>query len=116
VTAYKNAGELLVKTVTAASLWGSVATFRRDTVAKAAFILLNQFDLALTIFALNLGLSELNPFLGHLVNIPILLIIVKIVIPVLVGWLIPGKLLLPSVGLLALVTMWNLKELVFFLL
>ena len=99
-----------------ANLWDSSATFRRCTIEKASFVLLNQFDLTLTILAMYLGFSELNPFIGYLVNIPILLLVVKLAIPLLIAWLIPGKLLLPSIALLALVAIWNIKELILFLL
>jgi len=98
------------------NLLGSAATFKRCTAEKASFVLLNQFDLTLTILAVYLGLSELNPFIRHLVNVPILLLIVKLAIPLLIAWLIPGKLLLPAIALLTLVIIWNVKELLFFLL
>jgi len=99
-----------------ANLWDSSATFRRCTAEKASFVLLNQFDLTLTVLAIYLGLSELNPLIRQLVNIPILLLIVKLALPLLIAWLIPGKLLLPSIALLALVIVWNIKELIIFLL
>ena len=98
-----------------ANLWGSTATFRRCTAEKASFVLLNQFDLTLTVLAVYLGFSELNPFIRHLVNIPILLLVIKVAIPTLIAWLVPGKLLLPSIALLTLVTVWNVKELLLFL-
>jgi hypothetical protein len=98
-----------------ANLWESTATFRHGTAEKASFILLNQFDLILTVLAVYLGFSELNPFIRYLVNIPILLLVFKLAIPLLIAWLIPGKLLLPPIALLALVTIWNVKELCLFL-
>ena len=98
-----------------ANLWDSAATFRRCTVEKASFVLLNQFDLTLTVLAMYLGFSEMNPFIRYLINIPALLLVVKLAIPLLIAWLMPGKLLLPSIALLALVVIWNIKELVFFL-
>jgi len=98
-----------------ANLWDSSATFRRGTVEKASFVLLNQFDLTLTALAMYFGFSELNPFVRHLVNIPILLLVIKLAIPLLIAWLIPGKLLLPSIALLILVIVWNVKELILFL-
>jgi hypothetical protein len=98
------------------NLWDSSATFRRCTAEKASFILLSQFDLALTVLAIYLGLSELNPFIRFLVSVPILLLVVKLVIPLLIAWLIPGKLLLPSIALLALAIIWNIKELLLYLL
>ena len=99
-----------------ANLWDSSATFRRCTAEKASFVFLSQFDLILTVLALYLGFSELNPFIRYLVNIPALLLVVKIAIPLLIAWLIPGKLLLPSIALLALAAIWNIKELLLSLL
>ena len=97
-------------------LWGSAATFRRGLAEKVVFLLLNQLDLALTISATSLGLSELNPFMRSLLaNLPELLL-VKLIIPVFMAWLIPGRLLLPAIGLLSVVVAWDLKKLSFFLL
>ena len=95
--------------------WESTATFKKCTAEKASFVLLNHIDLGLTALAMNLGLPELNPFVRFLVNIQALLIIFKIAIPLLIAWLIPGKLLLPSIALLAFVAIWNIKELLVFL-
>jgi hypothetical protein len=94
----------------------SAVTFKKCTAWKIAFILLNQLDLSLTVLAISLGLAELNPFVRFLVEMPVLLIIVKLVIPVLIAWIMPGKLLLPSIALLAGVFIWNIKELIAFLL
>jgi len=95
--------------------WDSAATFRSCTAEKVSFILLNQFDLTLTVLAIYLGFSELNPFLMRLVSIPALLLVFKLAIPILIAWLIPGKLLLPSIALLALVIIWNIKEILLFI-
>jgi hypothetical protein len=95
--------------------WNSSATFKRSTVEKLSFIFLAVLDLTLTILAMYLGLYEINPFIRLLVQIPFLLILVKLVIPVLIAWLMPGKLLLPSIAVLALVVIWNVKELAVFL-
>ena len=109
------AGGLLNGDMTA-GLWGSAATFRRGIAEKVSFVLLNQLDLMLTVFAVSAGLSELNPFIRHLVTIPIMLLIIKCAVPLLIAWLIPGRLLLPAIILLALVVSWNVKELLLFLL
>ena len=94
----------------------SAVTFKKCTASKITFILLNQFDLSLTVLAISLGLTELNPFVRFLMEVPALLIPVKLVIPVLIAWIMPGKLLWPSIALLAIVVLWNIKELaVFFL-
>jgi hypothetical protein len=102
-------------TSTRANLWDSAATFRRDTAAKASFILLNQFDLFLTVLALYLGCTELNPFMRYLISVPALLVAVKLALPPLIAWLVPGKLLWPALAVLALVAIWNIKELVIYL-
>jgi hypothetical protein len=94
----------------------SAATFKKHTQEKVLFILLSEFDLTVTVVAVSMGFTEINPFIKFLITIPLLLIAVKLLIPVLIAWLIPGRLLLPSIAVLALVTIWNIKEiLVFFL-
>ena len=97
------------------SWWNSSATFRRCTREKVLFILLCAFDLTLTVVAVSMGLLELNPFVRYLIQIPVLLLVIKLVIPVLIAWLLPGRLLWPSIALLALVVVWNIKELAVFL-
>ena len=98
------------------NLWDSVGTFRRCAAEKVSFVLLNQFDLVLTVFAISFGLYELNPLIRQLVNMPLQLVIIKCVIPLLIAWLTPGKLLLPAIILLSLLVSWNVKELLIFLL
>ena len=97
------------------SWWDSSAKFKKCVAEKASFVLLCGFDLTLTVLALYLGLVELNPFVRYLVQIPALLLTVKLVIPVIIAWLMPGRLLWPSIALLVLVVVWNIKELVVFL-
>ena len=97
------------------SWWDSSGTFRKCTAEKASFILLCLFDLTLTVLAIQLGLAELNPFVRYMVQIPVLLLVFKLFIPIIIAWLMPGRLLWPSIGLLALVVVWNIKELVIFL-
>ena len=98
-----------------ANLWVSTATFRHCIAEKVSFVLLHQVDLALTAFAMSLGLSELNPIMRHLINMPVMLLIFKFAIPFLIAWLIPGRLLLPAIILLSLLVIWNTKELLIFL-
>ncbi len=93
----------------------SAGTFRQCIAEKASFLALCVFDLLLTVVAIYLGFAELNPFIGFLIHIPALLLVVKLIIPILIAWFMPGKLLLPSIGLLALVALWNIKELIIFL-
>lgn len=92
-------------------LFDSSATFKKCTAEKLTFVSLGLLDLTLTIMAVNYGLTELNPFIRFIMQIPALMLAVKFFIPVLVAWLVPGKLLLPSVALLALVIIWDIKEL-----
>jgi len=96
--------------------WESTATFKKCTIEKVSFIFLCLLDLILTIVAMNLGLSEINPLVGYLVQIPALFILVKLFIPVIIAWIMPGRLLIPSIGLLTLVVIWNTKELAIFVL
>jgi hypothetical protein len=94
----------------------SAVTFKRCTASKMSFILLNQFDLFLTVLAISLGLTELNPLVRFLVEIPVILIIVKLIIPVLIAWIMPGKLLWPAIAVLVVAVLWNITELIVFFL
>jgi hypothetical protein len=94
----------------------SAVTFKRCTASKMSFILLNQLDLFLTVLAISLGLTELNPLVRFLVEIPVILIIVKLIIPVLIAWIMPGKLLWPAIAVLVVAVLWNIKELIVFFL
>jgi hypothetical protein len=93
----------------------SSATFKKCTAWKLSFISLCVLDFALTLLAMHLGFYEINPLVKLLVQIPFLLVLFKFIIPVLIAWLMPGKLLLPSVALLALIVIWNIKELIVYL-
>jgi hypothetical protein len=96
------------------SWWNSSATFKQCTLEKIAFVVLNQVDLGLTLLAIHLGFSELNPLVNSMLDMPVLLVLVKLVLPVGIAWLMPGRLLWPSIGLLGLVVIWNLVELITF--
>jgi len=98
-----------------AELWASTATFKRGTTEKVSFVLLNQFDLALTVLAVSLGLFEMNPLMRYLVTVPVLLLVVKSAVPLLIAWLVPGRFLLPALILLGTVVAWNIRELCLFL-
>lgn len=101
--------------MTTSSWWDSSATFKRCTLEKVSFIVLNQVDLTLTLVAMHLGFDELNPFVGFLLDIPVLLVVVKVILPLLIAWLMPGRLLWPSLAVLLAVAVWNIKELVAYL-
>jgi len=98
-----------------AEIWASAATFRRSAAEKVSFVLLNQVDLVLTLLALSLGFAELNPLMVYMFTVPVLLVVIKVALPLLIAWLIPGRLLVPSIILLCLVVSWNMKELLVYL-
>ena len=95
-----------------ASLLVSAATFKHCIAEKSSFVLLNLVDMALTVFATSVGFTELNPFMQDLLTTPLQLFVVKCAIPLLIAWLVPGKLLLPAIIGLSLVVGWDIKELV----
>jgi hypothetical protein len=88
----------------------SAVTFKKSTALKISFILLGLGDLLLTVAAMYLGIWEMNPLVRFLVHIPILLVLIKVVIPVAVAWIMPGRLLIPSIALLGAAVVWNIKE------
>lgn len=96
------------------SWWDSSATFKQCTLEKVTFLVLCQFDLGLTLLAIYLGFDELNPLVDFMLDMPVLLIMVKGVLPIGIAWLMPGRLLWPHIGLLGLVAIWNLVELITF--
>ncbi len=99
-----------------AGLLESAATFRQCFWHKVSFVLLNQFDLMLTLLAASFGFHEVNPIMRDMLGNPLSIMLVKLVIPPILAWLVPGKLLIPAVALLAFIVGWNLKELVLFFL
>ncbi len=90
----------------------SAATFRRYLPDKMLYIILNQIDLVLTVLATGAGYPELNPWMRSVLHFPALVMVVKVVLPVGIAWLIPGKWLRPASLVLLLVIAWNVKELV----
>jgi len=97
-------------------LWDSALTFRKGVGEKVSFVLLNLVDLILTIFALSIGLYELNPWMRSLAASPLQLLLVKLAIPILIAWIVPSRLLLPAIGLLIFIVGWDVKELLISLL
>jgi hypothetical protein len=94
----------------------SALTFKRSRREKLAFILLNLIDMGLTIFANTLGAHELNPLMRSIAQSQYQLYITKLALPVLWAWLLPGKLLIPSIALLVLVVGWDIHQLVIYFL
>ena len=98
-----------------AELMASAITFKKSTLEKLAFVLLNLLDLCLTLFAISQGANELNPLMRGLLGNPIMLYTAKLIIPLFLAWLLPGKLLIPAIGVLTFVVGWNIRELTIFL-
>jgi hypothetical protein len=102
---------IAVKNKALGNFLASAMTFRTCKAEKVSFIVLNWLDLCLTMFAMTIGAHELNPLMRGMFGAPILVYAAKIVIPLFFSWLLPGKVLIPSIGLLVLVAAWNIKEL-----
>lgn len=98
-----------------AGLMASAVTFKKCTLEKIAFILLNVMDLGLTLFAVSQGAHEINPLVSAMLNSPTQLLLMKIVLPVIFAWLVPGKLLIPAIAVLCFVAGWNIREMFFIL-
>lgn len=95
-------------------LFEAAATFRRRPVEKLVFVLLVYLDLALTFWALSLGFTELNPYVRSLLSSPLSFLILKGGASLLIAWLVPGKLLLPSIAFQFFVVSWDCKELILY--
>ena len=93
-------------------IWKSDRVGKWGLAIKASYLLLHQLDIMLTALAVSLGLAELNQLMRQLLASPLQLVVIKLVIPLLIAWLVPGKLLIPAVAFLALVIGWNIKELI----
>lgn len=89
----------------------SAATFSRGTSYKMTFLMLGVLDMILTLYALSAGYVEMNPVFASLQDSPKGLFLLKVAGPLVIAWLVPGKLLLPSIALLFGVVGWNLAEL-----
>jgi hypothetical protein len=80
---------------------------------KVLYLLLQTIDLCLTVLAAQMGYPELNPFMRAALSSTSSLLVMKVFIPLLICWLVPGKYLIPAVALLAVIVGWNIKELLF---
>ena len=97
-----------------ASLMDSAITFKKSTTEKIAFISLNLIDLVLTLFAMNLGAQEINPIMRGMISSPAALYTTKLLMPMVLAWLLPGKLLIPSIAILVFIVGWDIRELLVF--
>jgi len=97
-----------------AGILSSALTFRRGTKEKVSFIVLNWVDLSLTLFALTIGAHEMNPLMRSLFESPVLMYAAKLVVPMFLAWLLPAKILIPSIGLLVVIVGWNITQLLMY--
>ena len=67
--------------------------------------------MVLTLFAWHQGFGEANPFMLRFLSKPGELLLVKVVAPPFIVWLVPAKLLLPSIGFMLAVIGWNIAGL-----
>jgi hypothetical protein len=96
-----------------------LAADRRESqynIFKSLYVLLQGVDLAMTLMAAYLGYAELNPFIHSLLASPLHLVLIKLVIPLAIVLVLPGKYLVPAVGLQSLIIGWNIKELILLML
>jgi hypothetical protein len=93
----------------------SIEEFKKGLGIKVAYVLLHQADILLTNFAVSAGFKELNPVIRGLLDTPFQLLVLKLIIPLIIAWLVPAKLLLPALLLLLVVIGLNLRELSFLL-
>jgi len=84
---------------------------RKSVLLKFTYLFLQVLDLVLTVLATSSGITELNPIMNVILGSPLKLILVKLLVPLLIAWFVPGKLLIPAIILLAGVIGWNIKEL-----
>ena len=63
------------------NLMASALTFKVGTKEKIAFIVLNWIDLSLTIFAMTIGATELNPVMRNMFGNLVYLYSAKLIIP-----------------------------------
>ena len=94
---------------------GGNGSYWPNIAIKASYVFLHQVDIILSIFAVSIGLTELNPLIRNLLDAPLQLLCVKLIIPLLIAWLIPTKLLIPAIVFLFMVVCWNVKELLLLL-
>ncbi|MFC1870558.1 DUF5658 family protein [Chloroflexota bacterium] len=94
------------------SVWNGNRKYLPSIAVKASYVLLHQIDLILTVLAMSSGLFEWNPLIRNILDAPLQLMVVKLIIPLLIAWLIPARLLMPAIVFLSVVIGWNAKELI----
>jgi len=94
----------------------SAFTFRRCTTEKVMFIILNVLDLTLSLVAINLGFKELNPLMAVLLGQTPVIVLLKLILPVTIAWVTPGRWLKPAIVVLLLILIWDIHQLIPFFL
>ena len=94
----------------ARSLWGNRYD-ATDLTLKLTYLILQVLDLGLTLLAIALGGTELNPVMRASLSSPVQLAVMKVGLPLMLAWLLPGRFLIPAIAFLLLVLVWNIKEL-----
>lgn len=87
------------------------AEWRKGLGVKMAYVLLHQADIVLTSFALTAGFQEINPVIRASLETPVQILALKLLIPVLIAWLVPARLLIPAIVLLLAIVGFNLAQL-----
>ncbi len=82
-----------------------------DLLLKISYLVLQVLDLGLTLLAISLGSTELNPVMRASLASPVQLTVLKGGLPLLIAWLLPGKFLVPGIVFLTFVLGWNVKQL-----
>ena len=70
----------------------------------------------MSLLAVNLGFKEMNPLMAVLLGQAPLTILLKLVLPVTIAWVTPGRWLKPAILVLLLVLLWDIHELVLYFL
>lgn len=89
----------------------TVVEFKKGLSLRIAYVVLQLADLLMTYFAVSAGHHEINPIMRGLLESPVQLVVFKPIIPLLIAWLIPARLLLPALILLVVVIGFNITEL-----
>ena len=96
---------------TGISRYFTPAEWKKGLGVKIAYVIMHQADILLTSFALSTGFRELNPVIRGVIDTPVQLLAIKLLIPLIIAWLVPARLLLPALGLLLVVIIFNLTQL-----
>lgn len=90
----------------------TIAEYKKGLGLRLTYVVLQLADLMMTVLAANAGYEEMNPLMRGLLSSPMQLVTFKFIIPMAIAWLVPSKLLIPALVLLAAIIGLNIKELV----